>query len=86
MANVEGALRMKRAGRSMMVGGALGALLGCIGIFAVQLGHLRLPLMLFGDIAVCLGFLPLGLGLVVWVCGWIVEGFVAPELPKEGQS
>ena len=87
MASVEGAARIKRVGKYLILGGLASAVLGAITLF---LGYLQRaqpshpPVILLGLATIALlylGILPMIAGITLRVAGWILEGFLAPPRP-----
>jgi hypothetical protein len=81
MANVEGALRMKRAGKFLILGGVGSMLLaGLVVVVIVLLPASSFnPGMVIVLVLVYLGLLLEVAGAVLWILGWIVEGFLLPK-------
>jgi hypothetical protein len=79
MANIEGALRMMRAGLVLIQGGACAMFLGVIGLVVASRVHGVYAGPALGILLVYLGVLPSLAGVVLWVAGWIVEGFLLPR-------
>ena len=82
MLNVEGTRRMMRAGKFFIFGGLASALL--IIAFAIVIGRLGYAGMYSLGLAagVYLAIFPALIGTALWICGWIIEGFlIAP--PQE---
>jgi hypothetical protein len=85
MANVEGAIRMKRVGKFLCLGGLASTVLGAASFllanyhppFVVP----AIPLIALG-IVTYLGLPPLVVGALLWVSGWIVEGFFGSTGPE----
>ncbi|MGD0798063.1 MAG: hypothetical protein ABR910_10095 [Acidobacteriaceae bacterium] len=78
MANVEGSVRMRRAGKLFVLGGLVSMLLATVMLLAASrlssahFGHgIILPLLL-----IYLGLFPAFAGVALWISGWIVEGFL----------
>jgi hypothetical protein len=83
MARVEGAVRMKRVGLFMILGGLTSTVLGAFTLFLQRywmIGHaFYVPMLLPGLALVMmtyLGIFPMIVGGCLWASGWIVEGFL----------
>jgi len=82
MARVEGAVRMKRVGMFMTLGGLTSTVLGAFTLFLQRYwtGHAFYPPFLLRGLAVILltylGIFPMIIGGCLWASGWIVEGFL----------
>ena len=76
MASVEGAIRMKNLGKTLLLCGFVSILFGVI----IQL-LLRPPRELFivPIMVTYLGIVPVIIGVTLWTSGWIVEGFFDPR-------
>jgi hypothetical protein len=87
MANIEGAVRMRKAGKLTILAG-----LACFVLAVLLLGIVRLfaplhsPMMVFPGIALLCypGFWLELIGAILWLSGWIVEGFLSPRGPQSG--
>ena len=85
MANIEGAIRMRTAGKFAVLAG-----LACLLVAILLLGMVRLfapshslMMVLPGIAMLCYpGFWLEFVGAILWVSGWIVEGFLAPRGPE----
>jgi hypothetical protein len=80
MANVEGAVRMRKAGKIFILGG-MGAMLlaGGLMLSSIWLPHGSAVVMMPSALLVYFGIMPEIAGVVLWVMGWIVEGFLLPD-------
>jgi hypothetical protein len=87
MASIEGAVRMKRVGKILILCGLSSAVLGAITLFLgylqrAQPYHPPVILLGLGTMALFyLGILPMIAGGALWVGGWVAEGFLAPQRP-----
>lgn len=84
MAAVEGALRIKRVGRTITLIGILIALVGMVGIVVMRILPYGVDVPGVAALVVYFGLFPAFLGGAMWAAGWIVEGFVQrPSNPIE---
>jgi len=79
MASAEGAMRIKRVGKTLLLGGLASFVLGVfeailLGKQGALPGFQGLALLLLGYF----GILPMVVGGCLWIGGWIVEGFLSP--------
>lgn len=85
MAHVEGAVRMKRLGKALILGGLASAVLGVITLLSLGLIYhapVLFPTRVLALIMLTyLGILPMIVGGSLWAGGWIVEGFLDPRRP-----
>jgi hypothetical protein len=71
VASIQGPQRLKRLGVHIGVWGAVIAfLIWCADIYLNKVGA--------GAVVLMAGF-PISIGLLVWVAGWVVEGFLSPS-------
>jgi hypothetical protein len=71
MASVEGAKRLKRLGAQIGIWGAMVAfLIWCADIYLNKVGA--------GAVVLMVAF-PILVGMIVWVAGWVIEGFLSPD-------
>jgi hypothetical protein len=92
MAHVEGAVRMKRLGKAIILGGLASTVLGMITLLLSGLigqhSVSYLPPVFFPTSLVALilvtylGILPMIVGGSLWAGGWIVEGFLDQRRPE----
>jgi hypothetical protein len=92
MAGVEGAVRMRSAGKFIILGGVVFTVLGATGLFLSWFFLTHRPLIHdpFAPLtmSMCvmlltyLGILPQIIGGCLWLSGWIAEGFLAPRQPE----
>ena len=75
MVNVEGAVRMKRLGQTLLLGGFASLFIGIIALL------LRTPpeLLIVPIMVLYLGIFPMTIRVTLWAGGWIVEGFLDPR-------
>jgi hypothetical protein len=73
MAATEGARRIKQFGKLVLVLGSLCALV--LWVFAEATGGAKVGPF---EQLVAFLFLPLFFGGILWICGWILEGFLKP--------
>ena len=87
MASAEGAMRIKRVGKTLLLGGLSSVLLGTFtallqGAFAARLALQGIVFLLLAYF----GILPFVVGACLWISGWIVEGFLRPPSPDQSQK
>ena len=79
MARVEGALRMKRVGKFMILAGLASLFIGAITLVLCSMmgqhDYIKIALVMM----IYLGVFPMIAGGGLWVSGWIVEGFLNPQ-------
>jgi hypothetical protein len=75
MAGAEGAIRIKRVGKFLLLGGLASFVLGTFAPILPPIPGLGFLLLGY------LGILPMIAGGCLWVSGWILEGFIAPRGP-----
>jgi hypothetical protein len=92
MAHVEGAVRMKRLGKTIILCGLASTVLGVITLLSSALigqhsqsyhSPILFPTSLLALAWLTyLGILPMIVGGSLWAGGWIVEGFLDPRRPE----
>jgi hypothetical protein len=98
MANVEGATRMKGLGRMVFKFGLFFTVVGGLAAFLPLLVAFTgygppqvtwlapLPTLVGVMMLTYLGLLPQVVGGALWVCGWVVEGFLLPQKTQAGNT
>ena len=87
MANLEGAKRMARVGKFLVIAGFGSVLLFGVLTIVSQRIPLDAPiswtaLNVSGEVLLVLsGMAPIVLGAILWLVGWVVEGFLNPPRP-----
>ena len=73
MAAIEGARRIKQFGKFVLVLGSLCAFV--LWVVAEARGSAKVGAL---EQLIAFLFLPLFFGGILWICGWILEGFLKP--------